>query len=407
MEDRYSFPSLRDGDFEEGDVWAVLKESKDSTYKVGHSSESSIPDRGHVPSAARMIPRTLSAINTSSNIGSCCSSYSHEANDVKQQSAPENIPDLRLARNQISSFSVFEGVGRKLKGRDLKKVRNAVLTKTASRDRIPSSVTFKGKSYKMFVSAEKADPEMEWVDGESIGSQRSDVDHQNTNRLDEISSDACSGNGFADSRINEQHFDVEANLSVLESKVDEAGGLPLDPTAEYPLAGGLNNTGLANGFSHEVRLEQTVAQGQEQTQFKMARKHASGRKPLDRNQLEVVKDVIVKRVWGVEGGRWVFSASIGFASGLLSIWNEEFFSLEDKLIAPRFILLVGHINGLKFRCSFANVYAPNDDEERAQFFSELEAKLKELCWKTSVTVIGQWYAGDNRKETEQSNSIDS
>lgn len=39
----------------------------------------------------------------------------------------------------------------------------------------------------MFVSAEKADPEMEWVDGESIGSQRSDVDHQNTNRLDEIS----------------------------------------------------------------------------------------------------------------------------------------------------------------------------------------------------------------------------
>ncbi|XP_052482050.1 uncharacterized protein LOC105782802 [Gossypium raimondii] len=164
MEDRYSFPSLRDGDFEEEDVWAVLKESKDSTYKVGHSSEPSIPDRGHVPSAARMIPRTLSAINTSSNIGSCCSSYSHEANDVKQQSAPENIPDLskvstkmrngswhdddddddeynsmlppheilarRLARNQISSFSVFEGVGRKLKGRDLKKVRNAVLTKT-------------------------------------------------------------------------------------------------------------------------------------------------------------------------------------------------------------------------------------------------------------------------------------
>ncbi|MBA0577490.1 hypothetical protein Golob_025295, partial [Gossypium lobatum] len=202
MEDRYSFPSLRDGDFEEEDVWAVLKESKDSTYKVGHSSESSIPDRGHVPSAARMIPRTLSAINNSSNIGSCCSSYSHEANDAKQQSAPENIPDWskvstkmrngswhddddddddddeynsmlppheilarRLARNQISSFSVFEGVGRKLKGRDLKKVRNAVLTKTA----------------------EKADPEMEWVDGETIGSQRSDGDHQNTNRLDEIS----------------------------------------------------------------------------------------------------------------------------------------------------------------------------------------------------------------------------
>lgn len=36
----------------------------------------------------------------------------------------------KLARNQISSFSVCEGVGRTLKGRDLSKVRNAVLSKT-------------------------------------------------------------------------------------------------------------------------------------------------------------------------------------------------------------------------------------------------------------------------------------
>ncbi|KAM1008874.1 hypothetical protein ACFX2J_005224 [Malus domestica] len=36
----------------------------------------------------------------------------------------------KLARSQISSFSVYEGIGRTLKGRDLSKVRNAVLTKT-------------------------------------------------------------------------------------------------------------------------------------------------------------------------------------------------------------------------------------------------------------------------------------
>ncbi|XWS09790.1 hypothetical protein CRYUN_Cryun39dG0019500 [Craigia yunnanensis] len=205
MEDRYNFSrqgsgvwrSLRDGDFEEEDVWAVLKERKDSTSKVGQSIESSVPVRRHLPSAARMIPRTFSATNDSSNIGSTSSSSSHEANGVKQQSAPVNIPDWskisrkkskkaassngswhdadddgdcgdgydddgdavvngfgdsdddeedddeynskvppheflarRLARSQISSFSVFEGVGRKLKGRDLRIVRNAVLTKT-------------------------------------------------------------------------------------------------------------------------------------------------------------------------------------------------------------------------------------------------------------------------------------
>ncbi|XP_022753926.1 homeobox protein Hox-B3-like [Durio zibethinus] len=205
MEDRYSFSrqgsgvwrSLRNGDFEEEDVWAVLKERQDSTSKVGQSIESYVPVRRDLPSAARMIPKTFSVANNSSNIGSSASSSGHEANGVKQQSAPVNIPDWskissnkskkvscrngswhdddggggggggggddgdgvmngfghsddeedhydeydskvppheflarRLARSQISSFSVFEGVGRKLKGRDLRKVRNAVLTKT-------------------------------------------------------------------------------------------------------------------------------------------------------------------------------------------------------------------------------------------------------------------------------------
>ncbi|MBA0849717.1 hypothetical protein Goshw_019839, partial [Gossypium schwendimanii] len=186
--DRYSYSrqgsgvwrSLRDGDFEEEDVWAVLKERKDSTNKLGQqSTESSVPVRRHLPSAARMIPGTFFTINNSSNIGSSSSSSSQEANGVKQQSAPVNIPDWsnisrnkskkgpnglrhdhddgdgdgvlvgfadsdyddddddddeynsklppheflakRLARSQISSFSVFEGVGRKLKGRDLRK----------------------------------------------------------------------------------------------------------------------------------------------------------------------------------------------------------------------------------------------------------------------------------------------
>ncbi|GMJ11522.1 hypothetical protein HRI_004821400 [Hibiscus trionum] len=188
MEDRNSYSkrsrgvlwrSLRDGDFEEEDVWAVPKESKDSTFKAGQSIESfNISVTRHLPSAARMIPKSLSAI---SNVGSTCCSTSTTPDDganggVKQQSVPVNIPDWskvstktrngswhhdeddddddgrdacdvdddeyntkfppheiiarRLARSQISSFSVFEGVGRKLKGRDLRKVRNAVLTKT-------------------------------------------------------------------------------------------------------------------------------------------------------------------------------------------------------------------------------------------------------------------------------------
>lgn len=104
-----------------------------------------------VPSAARMIPVA----------------QRDEQPRVMQHSAPVNIPDWskiygktptrkidsfasssiydhddhdrlpphewlakKHSRSQISSFSVCEGAGRTLKGRDLSRVRNAVLSKT-------------------------------------------------------------------------------------------------------------------------------------------------------------------------------------------------------------------------------------------------------------------------------------
>ncbi|XP_020230571.1 uncharacterized protein LOC109811288 [Cajanus cajan] len=173
---------LRDGDFEEEEVWAVLKDRPDY-HKPKEKGSSPLAVPRTLPSATRMIPRTSS--------GNSSASSSHETK-VLQQSVPLNIPDRseiyrnkqsktnksvsrfgdyddfyhsvdgegdgggynsdgeeeeeddeydtklpphefiarRLARSQISSFSVFEGVGRTLKGRDLSKVRNAVLTKT-------------------------------------------------------------------------------------------------------------------------------------------------------------------------------------------------------------------------------------------------------------------------------------
>jgi len=171
--------SLRDGDFEEEDVWAVLRDTAegDSTSMAVKSKESSVSVPRPFPSAKRMIPRATSSCS--------CSDSSSLEPKIVQQSAPVNIQNWsqisgqksktasknaswldrdadaddddddgghvgedsddddtnyklpphevvarRLARSQISSFSVFEGVGRTLKGRDLSKVRNAVLIKT-------------------------------------------------------------------------------------------------------------------------------------------------------------------------------------------------------------------------------------------------------------------------------------
>ena len=189
--------SLRDGDFEEEDVWSILKDRTINDHQsLGDKPCLSVPRR--VPTAARMIPK---ASRGGCDSGSSSVNSSHEAKIV-QQSAPVNIPNWptkiyrqksnnkdsennaswhdhdadydhdvgegydedddddggddddddddggfcadeydckvpphefiarRLAKSHISTFSVFEGVGRTLKGRDLSKVRNAILTKT-------------------------------------------------------------------------------------------------------------------------------------------------------------------------------------------------------------------------------------------------------------------------------------
>ncbi|KAJ7946292.1 Senescence regulator [Quillaja saponaria] len=174
MADWHAFgeKSMRDEDFDEEDVWGVVKERDDSSSKMRKSKEfSGSSSAWSFPTAPRMIPRA--------NI----QPTSHEAKVVQQSSAPVDIPDWskiygrhakkgledgswvadentisngpttlyddggggddednmvpphewiarKLAMSQISSFSVCEGIGRTLKGRDLSKVRDAVLTKT-------------------------------------------------------------------------------------------------------------------------------------------------------------------------------------------------------------------------------------------------------------------------------------
>lgn len=168
--------SLRDEDFEEEDVWAAVKE-RDDISSMGRkakdlfgSSSSSSSSARRVSTSSRMIPRA--------------NSQNLETKMAQQSSAPMDIPDWskiyrkktskkgswvddgansdndgvsyndpthhdgeddgdddemvpphewiarKLARSQISSFSVCEGIGRTLKGRDLSKVRNTILTKT-------------------------------------------------------------------------------------------------------------------------------------------------------------------------------------------------------------------------------------------------------------------------------------
>lgn len=159
-------------ELQETDVWSVYNgrndfDSKSLKSKSKGGSSSSLTSRTNsISSAARMIPRhsttnpdtesriprrqsapvkvpDWSKIYGKSNRSSQNSAFLDYGNDYGHDYDDDNDGDddvgmmpphewiaQKYARSQISSFSVCEGAGRTLKGRDLSRVRNAVLTKT-------------------------------------------------------------------------------------------------------------------------------------------------------------------------------------------------------------------------------------------------------------------------------------
>ncbi|PKA52594.1 hypothetical protein AXF42_Ash001575 [Apostasia shenzhenica] len=147
-------------EFEEEEVWALRRERKDDSPKTrkpqGASSSSS---SRRLSSTPRKIPRSDSSgeEGSSSNLQQSASinipdwskvyrqtnlrnaagaeegndaGDEDEGDDEEEKFPPHEWIAKKLARSQISSSSVCEGAGRTLKGRDQRKVRNAVLTRT-------------------------------------------------------------------------------------------------------------------------------------------------------------------------------------------------------------------------------------------------------------------------------------
>ncbi|KAK6132950.1 hypothetical protein DH2020_033334 [Rehmannia glutinosa] len=152
--------SNRNEEFQEEDIWGVFQERKkdipDSRAINSFKEPSFISKPG--PTGTRMIPKSNKSrvsqdsktvhhsapVNvphwskiygtTSRNVANSKHAYSwldEEEEDGDDDEDGIIIPPHELiARKQTFSFSVCEGAGRTLKGRDLSRVRNAVLTKT-------------------------------------------------------------------------------------------------------------------------------------------------------------------------------------------------------------------------------------------------------------------------------------
>lgn len=157
--------ALEEEDFQESEVWASLKEfsSKGKKAKEYSSGTSSSTSAWGLSSAPRVIPKAQELTSGTGWQSSAPVDIPDWSKILKRDSSNEDLWDdecdsddgtkkrfnddfetedgeemvppheylaKKLAGTQIASFSMLEGVGRTLKGRDLSKLRNSILTKT-------------------------------------------------------------------------------------------------------------------------------------------------------------------------------------------------------------------------------------------------------------------------------------
>ena len=84
---------------------------------------------------------------------------------------------------------------------------------------------------------------------------------------------------------------------------------------------------------------------------------------IQESKIEVVTPRLQRFLTGHGSLSGEFVSSVGVAGGLISVWDEQFFTVEEKVSTCRYILLVGTIKSKNFRCGLGNIYAPNDIEK--------------------------------------------
>ncbi|KAK8657437.1 hypothetical protein V6N13_035677 [Hibiscus sabdariffa] len=88
-------------------------------------------------------------------------------------------------------------------------------------------------------------------------------------------------------------------------------------------------------------------------------------------KLDQVNGNFGRKLWGNLHRCVVSSPAIGSVGGLISTWDPEFFSVSDRIINQRFIVLVETLTNGNHSFGFVNVYGPSIDSAKTEFFEEL------------------------------------
>ena len=80
---------------------------------------------------------------------------------------------------------------------------------------------------------------------------------------------------------------------------------------------------------------------------------------------------VCQALWGDPEATWEVQSACNSAGGLLCIWNEETFRLENKLIGDGFIYLEGTWKADGARIVIVNIYSPCDAILKRNFLEKV------------------------------------
>lgn len=80
---------------------------------------------------------------------------------------------------------------------------------------------------------------------------------------------------------------------------------------------------------------------------------------------------LINSVWNDAQVQWSFSPSMGNSGGLISLWNADFFTINNSHSERHWIAINGIIKHLHFHCNLINIYNPCSAAERALVWDSL------------------------------------
>ncbi|XP_015944358.1 uncharacterized protein LOC107469503 [Arachis duranensis] len=93
---------------------------------------------------------------------------------------------------------------------------------------------------------------------------------------------------------------------------------------------------------------------------------------------QVVTKFDVTRIWGHDGSGWEFVGSDGASGGLLVIWDECVFNMNNCYKGERWLCVEGVMLKNSFNCAFVLVYGAHGRDEKTHVWEEL-SYIAGLC----------------------------